>query len=98
MNIAIGAAQIDQWYTNLDTGDVFFVTGYDQKSGTIEVQSLDGDVTEIDEETWVTLPLALSEQPEVNTEDTDNDHLDEAYPDDVNSPVAKIASRGQDLD
>ena len=90
MNMGIGAAQIDQWYTNLDTGEMFFVTGYDQKARTIEIQSIVGAVSEIDEETWGSLPLALSEEPQMDAEDTDNDALDEAYPDDLTSPVTKI--------
>jgi len=98
MNIAIGAAQIEQWYRNLETGEVFFVTGFDQKSRTIEVQSIDGDVSEIDDETWSTLPLAMTEQPEVDMEDIDNDRLDGAYPDDLNSPVTKIASLERDIE
>ena len=92
MNLAISAAQIGQWYMNFETDDQFFVTGYDQKSRTIEVQSADGDVSEIDEETWGTLPLRLSEQPELDSEAVDD--LDSAYPDDLNSPVEKIALGG----
>jgi len=64
MNIAVGAAQIGQWYTHLDKGEPFLVTGYDEKSGTIETQDLTGDLDEIDEETWSALPLALAEPPE----------------------------------
>lgn len=92
MNVPIGTARIGQWYTNLDTGGLFFVTGYDEKSLTIEVQSVDGDVSEIDEETWGTLALRYSEQPELDSEDVDT--LDDAYRDDLNSPVEKIASGG----
>ena len=64
MNIAVGTAQIGQWYTHLDKGEPFLVTGYDEKSGTIETQDLTGDLDEIDEETWSALPLALAEPPE----------------------------------
>lgn len=93
MNIMVGTAQIDQWYRNVDTGEMFFVTGFDQKARTIEIQSMEGDVSEIDEETWGTLPLALAEEPQMDPEDTDSDALDEAYPDDLASPVSRIASR-----
>lgn len=92
MNFAIGMAQIGQWYTNLDTSGLFFVTGYDEKSRTIEVQSVDGDVSEIDEETWGTQALRFSEQPELDSEDVDT--LDDAYRDDLNSPVEKVALGG----
>ncbi len=64
MNTAVGTAQIGQWYTHLDKGEPFLVTGYDEKSGTIETQDLTGDLDEIDEETWSALPLALAKPPE----------------------------------
>jgi len=40
------------------------VTGYDEASGTIEIQTFDGDLDEIDEDTWKELPLGLAEPPE----------------------------------
>lgn len=89
MNRAIGTALIGQWYRNLDTGGLFFVTGYDEKSRTIELQSVDGDVSEIDEETWGTLALRFSEQPELDPEDVDT--LDDVYPENLNSRIEKIA-------
>ncbi len=64
MNTGVGAAQIGQWYTHLDKGEPFLVTGYDEKSRTIETQEVTGDLNEIDEETWSVLPLALAEPPE----------------------------------
>ena len=93
MNMMVGTAQIDQWYRNVDTGEMFFVTGYDQKGRTIEIQSIEGVVSEIDDETWGSLPLALAEEPQMDPEDTENDALDEAYPDDLTSPVSRIVSR-----
>ncbi len=70
MNNAVGAARIGQWYTHLDKGEPFLVTGYDEKSGTIETQELTGDLDEIDEETWDLLPLTLAEPPEDWSEST----------------------------
>ena len=96
--MVIGTAQIDQWYMNQHTGEMFFVTGYDQKAKTIEIQSIEGDVSEIDEETWAGLPLAPAEEPQMSAEDTDNDTRDEAYPDDVNTPIAKIAAGEREID
>lgn len=92
MNLAIGRAQIGQWYTNLDTGNLFFVTAFDQKSRTIEIQTRDGDVAEIDLDAWGSLPLELAEQPEEETQPSDE--LDNGYLDDLNSPVEKIALGG----
>lgn len=64
MNTGVGRAQIGQWYARWDKGESFQVTGCDEDSRTIEIQTLDGDLDEIDEETWAALPLALAEQPE----------------------------------
>ncbi len=78
MNVAVGAARIGQWYTHLDKGEPFLVTGYDEKSGTIETQELTGDLDEIDEETWDLLPLKLAEPPEdwseamIDTDETES--------------------------
>ena len=60
--------QVGQWYTRLDTQEGFLVTGYDDKSRTIETQALNGDLDEIDAESWNTLPLAFADSPEDWTE------------------------------
>ena len=73
MNINVGAAQIGQWYMHLDKGEPFLVTGCDEKSRTIETQALDGDLDEIDEETWRSLPLERAEPPEDWTETIDEE-------------------------
>lgn len=64
MNTGVGRARIGQWYTRWDKGEIFQVVGYDAESRTIEVQDFDGDLDEIDEDTWMALPLALAEPPE----------------------------------
>lgn len=64
MNTGVGRARIGQWYTRWDKGEMFQVIGYDEGSRSIEVQTFDGDLDEIDLETWATLPLALTEPPE----------------------------------
>ncbi len=64
MNSGVGRARIGQWYTRWDKGEIFQVVGYDQRSRAIEIQTFDGDLDEIDLETWVTLPLAFAEPPE----------------------------------
>ncbi len=64
MNSGVGRARIGQWYTRLDKGETFQVTGYDESSRTIEIQVFDGDLDEIDFDAWYALPLALAEPPE----------------------------------
>ena len=64
MNTSIGRARIGQWYTRCDKGEIFQVVGYDPNSRTIETQTFDGDLDEIDLDTWAGLPLAFAEPPE----------------------------------
>ena len=66
------SAQVGQWYMQLDTRETFLVTGYDDKSRTIETQAINGDLDEIDEEIWNTLPLAFAEPPEDWTDAIDD--------------------------
>jgi Family of unknown function (DUF6763) len=56
--------EIGQWYERMDRGEIFQVTGLDEGSKTIEIQAFDGNVDEIDADTWATLPLELAEPPE----------------------------------
>jgi len=64
MNTGVGGARVGQWYRRSDKGEIFQVTGYDKASGTIEIQTFDGDLDEIDEDAWRELPLGLAEPPE----------------------------------
>jgi hypothetical protein len=64
MNSDVGYARVGQWYVRRDKGEIFQVTGRDEKARTIEIQAFDGDLDEIDEETWRVLPLGLAEPPE----------------------------------
>ncbi len=64
MKNGVGGAQVGQWYLRRDKGEIFQVTAYDQPSGTIEIQTFDGDLDEIDEDAWKELPLELAETPE----------------------------------
>jgi len=57
-------ALVGQWYLRRDTGETFLVTDYDDESGTVEIQTSDGDLDELDEEVWQSLPLTLAEPPQ----------------------------------
>src|SRR3981189_1901109 len=57
-------AVVGQWYLRQDTGEMFWVTDYDDESGTVEIQTLDGDLDELNDEVWQSLPLALAEPPQ----------------------------------
>lgn len=64
MNNGVGRPRIGQWYSRSDKGEIFQVTGRDSRARTVEIQSFDGDVDEVDEEAWTTLPLSFAEPPE----------------------------------
>jgi len=70
-------ALIGQWYLRRDTGETFLVTNYDEESETVEIQTSDGDLDELDEEAWESLPLALAEPPQDWTGPIDADVEDQ---------------------
>jgi hypothetical protein len=57
-------AVVGHWYLRQDTGETFWVTDQDNESGTVEIQTSDGDLDELDEEVWQSLPLVLAEPPQ----------------------------------
>jgi Family of unknown function (DUF6763) len=61
---AVSGPQIGQWYERVDPAETFQVTGIDDRARTIEIQSLNGDLGEIDRDTWSVLPLSYAEPPE----------------------------------
>jgi len=61
---AVSRPQIGQWYEREDPAEFFQVTGIDERARTIEVQSLNGDIGEIDCDTWSILPLSYAQPPE----------------------------------
>jgi hypothetical protein len=101
MNERVGAAHVGQWYQHLDKGEMFVVTGIDDRSGAIEVQSFDGDLDEIEANVWNALPLELVETPEDETGPLDVDPEDLGYSEtemsarDWNEPLQPIPTRGE---
>jgi hypothetical protein len=77
MNTGVVRAWIGQWYLRWDKGEIFQVTGFDPQSMAVEVQTFDGDLDEIDQETWSTLPLGLAEPPEDWTGPVDDVEIDD---------------------
>lgn len=77
MNTGVGRAQIGQWYLRHDNGEAFLVTALDESCRTIEIQTFDGDIDEIDEEAWTSLPLEFAEPPEDCTGPLDNVETDD---------------------
>ena len=53
-----------QWYENLEDDDLFQVLSVDEDAGLIEIQYVDGDIEEIDYDTWQELDLEPTDEPE----------------------------------
>ncbi len=77
MNTYVVRPEIGQWYTRADKGEMFQVVGRDENSRAVEIQSFDGELDEIDTETWATLPLERVEPPEDWTGPVDDVETDD---------------------
>ena len=53
-----------QWYENIDENDSFRVLSVDEDSELIEIEYLDGDIEELDLDTWQELDLEKIDEPE----------------------------------
>lgn len=102
MNTQVSQPEIGQWYVRTDKGEAFQVVGYDGAAHTIEIQSFDGDIDEIDDESWATLPLERGEPPEDWTgpmDDIEKDDLGfsdtEMKPGEWNEPLRGLKGAGE---
>ena len=75
---------VGQWYENIDENDSFRVLSVDEDAELIEIEYLDGDIEEIDVDTWAEFDLEKIEQPEgwsgadiTSAKDEDEDEDDE---------------------
>ena len=80
---------VGQWYENIDENDSFRVLSVNEDAELIEIEYLDGDIEEIDVDTWAEFDLDKIEQPEgwsgadiTKPEDDDDDEEDEDEDDD----------------
>ena len=84
------------WYQDAAEDQVFEVVAVDERAGAVEIQYLEGEVSEIDFETWQQMILLPAEPPEdwrasyeLSTEDSHD--TDEIFvPDAVNDPLSLI--------
>jgi hypothetical protein len=53
-----------QWYENLEDEESFRVLTVDEDSELVEIEYLDGEVEEIDLETWHEMDLEQTDEPE----------------------------------
>src|SRR5579862_1757038 len=72
---------VGQWYENIDENESFRVLSVDEDAELIEIEYLDGDIEELDLETWQELDLDKIDEPEggagSRTEDEDEEEEEE---------------------
>lgn len=68
-----------KWYEDLEENEVFKVLSVDPDQELVEVQYENGDIEEIDLDTWHELDLELSQEPEgwANDEEEEEEEDDE---------------------
>ena len=66
-----------QWYEDLEENEVFRVLSVDPDEEIIEVQYENGDIEEIDLDTWHELDLERAEEPEGWASDDEDDEDEE---------------------
>jgi hypothetical protein len=75
-----------QWYENLEEEEPFRVLTMDEDSELVEIEYLDGDIEEIDLETWHEMDLELTTEPEgwaeSQAEEDDDDDEDDDWDED----------------
>jgi len=71
-----------QWYENLEEEEPFRVLSMDEDSELVEIEYLDGDIEEIDLETWHEMDLELTQEPEGWSESQDEDDDEDEDDDD----------------
>lgn len=83
---------VGQWYENIDENESFRVLSVDEDAELVELEYLDGDIEEIDLETWHELDLDKIDEPEgwagsaededEEEEEEEKDDLDETWDED----------------
>jgi hypothetical protein len=66
-----------QWYENLEDEESFRVLTVDEDSELVEIEYLDGEIEEIDLETWHEMDLDQTEEPEGWAESDEDDEDEE---------------------
>src|SRR3984885_4805302 len=71
---------VGQWYENIDENESFRVLSVDEDAELVELEYLDGDIEEVDLETWHELDLDKIDEPEGwagSAEDEDEEEEEE---------------------
>lgn len=74
---------VGQWYENAEENESFRVISVDEDAELVEIEYLDGDVEELDMDTWAEFDLEKTEVPEgwsgadLNADEDDDDEEDD---------------------
>jgi hypothetical protein len=73
-----------KWYENREEEETFRVLSVDEDEELVEIEYVDGEIEELDLDTWHELDLEPTEQPEgwSDDADSDDDEDDEEFEDD----------------
>jgi hypothetical protein len=66
-----------QWYQNVEEDETFRVLSVDEDAELVEIEYLDGDIEEMDIDTWHEMDLEKIEEPEGWADKDDEDDEDE---------------------
>jgi hypothetical protein len=68
---------VGKWYRDLDDDESFQVLSVNEDDALVEIQHVDGDIEEIDLDTWAELDVEPTEEPEGWSGSTADDDLDD---------------------
>ncbi|HEV2441734.1 MAG TPA: DUF6763 family protein, partial [Steroidobacteraceae bacterium] len=88
-----------QWYENLEDEESFRVLTVDEDSELVEIEYLDGEIEEIDLETWHEMDLEQTDEPEGWSEtDEEEDEEEEEEEDEDDDDWDEDDEDDEDLD
>lgn len=56
--------EVGCWYENIEQGTLFEIVSQDENENTVAIQYFEGEIEELELDTFVQLPLRIVEQPE----------------------------------
>lgn len=90
--MSIANPEVGDWYLRSDTGERLQVVSVDLPSGTVQIQTFDGQIDSFEDTEWRSLPLVAAAAPEDWT-----GPLDEIEPDDVTEDDSPSDRAGQSV-
>jgi hypothetical protein len=80
--------EIGQWYQDSQSGQMFEVVARDSAEGSVQVQYVDGELSDLDLESWADMPLRPAAAPEDWRTGFEVDTDDDGDPDAALHPTA----------